>query len=341
MECRINYKSLVIGPAWVGDMVMAQALYKALHTHSNSGEIHVVAPAWSRPLLERMPEITKVHELDVAHGELGLQKRYQLGRALKQEVFTQALVLPRSYKSALVPKIAGVPKRIGELGEFRYGLINHVIAANKNKEIPTACNYLRYAGIDADISQVKTNYKPALIIDRDNQKRVLDEHAALRNTPLIACMVGAEYGPSKQWPVEHFSALINMLLEQGLNVCILGSQKDATIANKIEKQCSRPIANLCGKTSLLDVIDILAHCNVAVSNDSGLMHIAAAVDIPVIAMYGATTPAYTPPLNANAKVFYMKLECSPCWQRTCQFQHYRCLQDIVPKQVYKAVLDRL
>ena len=113
------------------------------------------------------------------------------------------------------------------------------------------------------------------------------------------------------------------------------------MSRKIEKQCREPIFNLCGKTSLTDVIDLLAACDVAVSNDSGLMHIAAAVDVPVVAMYGGTTPAYTPPLHSRAKTFYLKLECSPCWQRTCQYDHYRCLKDILPKEVFKAATARL
>ena len=340
-EKRISYKSLVVGPAWVGDMVMAQALYKAINRHSNSAEIHVVAPAWSRPLLDRMPEITKVHDLDVKHGELGLQKRYQLGKSLKCELFDQALILPRSYKAALVPMFAQITKRVGELGEFRYGLVNHVLSSNKNKGLPTACNYLRYAEINADINQVKNEFAPALTVDSENQARVIDAFGISQASPLIACMVGAEYGPSKQWPKQHFVGLIDQLTAQGLEVCILGSQKDADIADEIETSCRQKVSNLCGKTSLLDVIDILASCSAAVSNDSGLMHIAAAVDVPVVAMYGATSPVYTPPLHPKAKSFYMKLECSPCWKRSCQYQHYRCLKDILPEQVGKAVLDRL
>ena len=331
----------MIGPAWVGDMVMAQALYKALKVHSNPAEIHVVAPAWSRPLLARMPEISKVHDLDVAHGELGLKKRIRLGKSLKSELFTQALILPRSYKAALIPWYAGIPKRVGELGEFRYGLVNHIVESNKNKHIPTVCNYLRYADINADIALVKQEYSPALSVDVANQKLLIEKYEIPQEAPLVACMVGAEYGPSKQWPKEHFVESINQLTEHGLNVCLLGSHKDEGIGSEIEKLSRHAVVNLCGKTSLLDAIDILASSSVAVSNDSGLMHIAAAVDVPVVAMYGATTPAYTPPLHAKAKSFYMNLECSPCWKRTCQYQHYRCLKDIVPDHVVKAVLKRI
>ena len=320
---------------------MAQALYKALKHHSNADEIHVVAPPWSQPLLQRMPEITQVYGLDVAHGEFGLRKRYQLGLRLREQAFTQALILPRSYKSALVPMFARVPKRLGELGEFRYGLINHVLSDNKDKAIPTVSNYLRYAQLELDPSQISKQFAPELMVDANNQEKVLSQNNISQQKPVVACMVGAEYGPSKQWPAEHFASLIDMLHEEGLEVCILGSNKDARISEKIEKLCTKPVNNLCGKTSLLDAIDILASSSAAVSNDSGLMHIAAAVDVPVVAIYGATTPAYTPALHPDAKTFYMQLTCSPCWQRTCQYQHYRCLKDIMPQQVYKAVLARI
>lgn len=332
---------MVIGPAWVGDMVMAQALYKALQSDSTSAQIHVVAPKWSRPLLQRMPQITKVHSLDVTHGELGIGKRHQLGKQLRSESFSQAIVLPRSLKSALVPWFAKIPKRIGDIGEFRHGLLTHTHPSNKDKQIPSVCNYLRYIDIESDVALVKKQYCPELVTDLKNQAELLEKYAISNNTPLVACMVGAEYGPSKQWPVEHFSALIDLLRQQGLNVCLLGSAKDIDVGNKIEALCSESLFNLCGKTSLLDVIDILAACRVAVSNDSGLMHIAAAVNTPVVAMYGATTPTYTPPLHTNAKSFYVKLACSPCWQRTCQYQHYRCLKDIMPQDVCEAVQQRL
>lgn len=340
MEWTIN-KSLVIGPAWVGDMVMAQALYKALVVDSTSGKIDVVAPEWSRPLLNRMPEISNVYSLDVAHGELGLSKRYTLAKKLRAESYDQAIVLPRSYKSALIPWFAHIPKRIGEVGEFRHGLITHVLTSNKDKQVPNVCNYLRYIGINADIGKVKRDYIPKLKVDLENQNQILEKFSISTDVPLVACMVGAEYGPSKQWPVEHFVSLIDLLHEQGINICILGSPKDEVVGDKIESMCKKPIHNLCGKTSLLDVIDVLAACNAAVSNDSGLMHIAAAVDVPVIAMYGATTPTYTPPLHPGAKSFYLKLTCSPCWRRTCQYSHYRCLADIVPQDVYAELMLRM
>lgn len=332
---------MVIGPAWVGDMVMAQALYKALYADHTSAEIHVVAPEWSRPLLSRMPEISAVFGLDVSHGEFGLSKRIALSKELRQENYSQAIILPRSYKSALVPWMAKIPMRLGDVGEFRYGLLSKTFPSNKDKKTPNVCNYLRYAGIDTDISTVKKEYCPQLTVDLDNRQRLLEKFKIPVDAPLVACMVGAEFGPSKQWPIEHFATLINLLGKQEINVCLLGSSKDLAAGEKIEALCQSRVFNLCGKTSLVDVIDVLASCKVAVSNDSGLMHIAAAVDVPVVSMYGATTPKYTPPLHAKAKSFYVNLACSPCWQRTCQYDHYRCLKDILPQDVFEAVQAKL
>ena len=330
-----------MGPAWVGDMVMAQVLYKALYADHTSAEIHVVAPKWSRPLLSRMAEISTVVSLDVSHGEFGLSKRIALGKKLRREDYAQAIILPRSFKSALVPWAARIPKRIGDIGEFRYGLLTHIFPSNKDKNIPTACNYLRYAGVETDIATVKKEYRPELSVDIDNQQKLLERFNIPKDVPLVACMVGAEYGPSKQWPVENFVFLIDMLREQGINVCLLGSSKDSDTGKRIETLCQSSIMNLCGETGLVDVIDILASCKVAVSNDSGLMHIAAAVNVPVVAMYGATTPLYTPPLHAKAKSLHVKLACSPCWERTCRYNHYRCLKDILPQDVCDIVLSKI
>ena len=322
-------------------MVMAQVLYRALKKDSTSAEIHVVAPAWSRPLLTRMPEIEKIIELDITHGELALGKRLRLGRRLRSEQYARAFILPRSFKSAIVPWVAKVPRRIGDLGEMRYLLLTDHYVSNKDKAIPNACNYLRYLGFDADIAQVKREFPPQLNVDTANQQRILVDLNVRTQDTLVACMVGAEYGPSKQWPAEHFAALMELLGEQGIQVCLLGSNKDRPLSEKIQALCRHAVINLCGKTSLTDVVDVLAACRVAISNDSGLMHIAAAVDTPVVAMFGATTPSYTPPLHAKAKAFYLNLECSPCWQRTCQYNHYRCLKDILPSDVCAAVMSRL
>ena len=254
-------------------MVMAQALYKALQMDSTPAEIHVVASAWSRPLLSRMPEVTRIIELDIAHGELGLVKRLHLGQKLRIERYTQAFVLPRSFKSAIIPWAARVPRRVGDKGEYRYGLLTRMFPTNKDKSIPNVCNYLRYLDIDAEIARVKREFLPQLNVDAVNQQKILQSNHIVSNATLVACMVGAEYGRSKQWPAEHFAVLIDKLSESGLQVCMLGSAKDLPQSETIQKLCKRSVINLCGKTTLPDVVDLLAACRVAVTNDSGLINL--------------------------------------------------------------------
>lgn len=316
---------------------MAQSLYLALRARHPAVSIDVVAPAWSKPLLTRMPEINRVIGLDIVHGELGMRKRIALGRQLRKENYTHAFVLPRSFKSALLPWLAKVPHRAGDLGEFRYGLLNKVFSTNKDKKIPNVCNYLRYLDLDVDVRAVKEKYRPQLQVDKDKQKKLLEKYQLTRDVPLIAIMPGAEYGPSKQWPPAHFASLLDLCYERGWQGCIFGSPKDRQVADEIQRLCKHDVHNICGETSIPDVVDLLAACRVAVTNDSGLMHIAAAVDVPTVTMYGATTPSYTPPLHPKAKTFYLQLACSPCWQRTCQYDHYRCLSDILPKDVLLSV----
>lgn len=314
-------------------MVMAQSLYLALRAIHPAVGIDVVAPAWSRPLLTRMPEIDQIIDLDIVHGELGLGKRIAVGRQLRENNYSHAFVLPRSFKSALLPWLAKVPQRIGDLGEFRYGLLNKIFPSNKDKKTPNVVNYLRYLDLDVDIRAVKENYRPTLQVDQNQQKELLNKHQLPTDKPLIAIMPGAEYGPSKQWPAEHFAALLDLCYAQGWQGCIFGSPKDREVSEEIARLCKHAVHNVCGETSIPEAVDLLAACRVAVTNDSGLMHIAAAVDVPTVSMYGATTPTYTPPLHPKAKMFYLHLACSPCWQRTCQYDHYRCLKDILPEDV--------
>ena len=327
---------LVVGPSWVGDMVMAQSLFHALKQHQPEVQIDVLAPGWSLPLLQRMPEVQRGIDMPLKHGELGLRARWRLGRSLRGQ-YDQAIVLPGSLKSALVPFFAGMKQRTAYLGEQRYGLINDVRTLDKDV-LPLTVQRFVALGQAASEAQPPRFSSPRLNVDVDNQQRVLQSLALDLQKPVVALMPGAEYGPAKQWPLAHFAALARALVEQGKQVWILGSNKDKAAGEAIVQQADSPamhpfVSNLCGQTQLVDVVDLLALCEAAVSNDSGLMHIAAAVDTPVIALYGSSTPAHTPPLSDHAQVVYLALDCSPCFKRVCPLGHTRCLQEILPEQI--------
>lgn len=322
----LQERILVVGPAWVGDMVMAQSLFMTLKQRNPAVMIDVLAPAWSLPLLSRMPQVNEAIPLPVRHGELALAKRFRVGRQLRQKEYTQAIVIPRSYKAALVPFFAGIPVRTGYRGEMRYGLINDMRALDKEVLTQTVQRQVAL-GLPKTAEQPPAILYPELQIDENNQSRLLSELGLTTDKPIVGMMPGAEYGPAKQWPITYYHDLAGKLISEGYQVWIFGSDKDRTIGDQVA-MAGESVISLCGKTHLEDVVDLIALCDNVVSNDSGLMHVACATGRRVIAIYGSSSPSYTPPLSKNAEVIYRYLECSPCFKRICPLGHTNCLTGI-------------
>ena len=321
---------------------MAQSLYRLLLEREPRPEIHVLAPPWSLPILGRMPEVSRGIEIAVEHGELGLRKRFELGRRLRAEHYTQAIVLPRSAKAALVPFFARVPRRTGFRGEWRYGLLNDVRAFDPTLD-QTVKRFVALAPERAATGvSVLSAPRPRLRVDAANRERLWRERDLPSKERIVAMMPGAEYGPAKRWPSDRFAELAARLAGEGIGVLVLGSAKERYLGEEIAGAGpARLVRNLCGTTTLADVIDLLAASDVAVSNDSGLMHVASATDTHVIALYGSSSPSFTPPLTDAKTVFYLALSCSPCFQRECPLSHLRCLRDIGVDRVLAAVHAQL
>ena len=334
-------KILIVGPSWVGDMVMAQALYKLLLRHKPDAKLHVLAPAWSKPVLERMPEVSRAIEQPLGHGELGLRARRDLGRRLKSEGYAQAIVLPRSLKSALVPYFASIPVRTGFRGEWRYGLLNDRRPFDPKVLDQTVKRFVAL-GIDRAATKLPAIDNPSLQVDAENRARALDRFGIDTDADTVALMPGAEFGPAKRWPLKNFADLASRLGRVGVSVWVLGSAKERELGDAILTSVDRPGArNLCGETSLAEAADLISAAKVAVTNDSGLMHLAAAVQTYVVALYGSSSPTFTPPLTHKKRVFYLNLECSPCFQRHCPLDHFRCMKEISVDTVCSAVVTAL
>lgn len=321
---------LVVGPSWVGDMVMAQSLFQRLKQRNRDAVIDVLAPGWSLPLIGRMREVRAGIDMPVGHGEFSLEARRKIGRALRGNGYTQAFVLPGSWKSALIPWFARVPRRTGYLGEMRYGLLNDIKHLDEDALKTTV---QRFVALAEDSQAYAPEIPPPVLrVDAGNgealvQKFGLDARAA------VGFMPGAEYGPAKQWPAEYYATLASQLAEAGVQCWIFGSAKERELGEQIRQGSGEKAVNLCGETRLADVVDLLARCRAAVTNDSGLMHVAAATGVPVVAIYGSSTPDFTPPLTDRKHVHYLRLSCSPCFERTCPLRHYNCLRDIRPAAV--------
>jgi len=335
-------KVLIIGPSWIGDAVMAQTLFKIIKQRDSSTIIHVLAPNWVIPILSFMPEVDRAIIWPFAHGEFNISKRYKFGKSLRKEHYTQAIVLPNSFKSALIPFWAKIPLRTGWHGEIRYGLLNDIRILNKTK-FPLMVQIFAALAFNKAESLPKQLPLPQLII-KENFNNEIDKkfHFSDFTQPILALCPGGEYGKSKRWSPEYFAEISKKKLNEGWLVWLLGGKNDKSIADEIELLTQKKCTNFVGETTLDEAVVILSKARIVIANDTGLMHVAAALQKPLVAIYGATSPKFAPPLSKNARIVTANLKCSPCFKRSCPLKHnrYRCLTEIKPEMVLNT-LDSL
>jgi len=328
--------ALVIAPQWIGDAVMTEPLLRRLAARGE--RLTVGALPWVAPVYRAMPQVAEVIEFPFAHGGLQFKARRSVAKRIEGR-FDKAYVLPNSLKSALLPFLASIPERIGYLGEARVGLLTHRLKNPKNKP-PMVAFYSALSGetgLESD--------RPALHIAASSIASTLDE-LGLRQGAYVVFAPGAEFGPAKRWPARHFSALAARL---ALPVVLLGSGKEAPLCDEIAAPVNALQAgkclNLAGKTSLPQALALIAASHSTVSNDSGLMHVASALGVPQVAIFGSSSPLHTPPLSDKAIVLWLKadpayqppLDCAPCFERECPLGHMRCLNDIDVERVLCAL----
>jgi heptosyltransferase-2 len=326
---------LVVAPSWIGDTILAQPLLSRLREIHPGAAIDVLASSWGAPLFARMAEVRDVVASPFRHGEFNLAGRWRIARQLKAVGYDAAVVLPNSWKSALIPYLAGIPTRIGYRGESRYGLINVMHRLDKARHPRLVERYAALAGEPgADLPPLRPPQLTSLPEQQRAARAALD--LPLDGAPIVFCP-GAEFGVAKRWPARHFATLASAVGHVDNPVWLVGSPKDAIIGEKIEQSCHGAVINLCGRTTLEQAIDVIASARQVVCNDSGLMHVAAALDRPLVAVFGSSSFTYTPPLSAQAKIVSLQLECSPCFQRDCPEGHLQCLNDLKPERVLAAM----
>ena len=313
---------------------MTEPLLRRLHAR---GEVLTVgALPWVAPVYRAMPQVAEVIEFPFAHGGLQLRARRRLAQQIEGR-FDTAYVCPNSLKSALLPFLASIPKRVGYLGEARVGLLTHRLKnPPKDKRPPMVAFYSALSG-EADVAQDR----PRLQVDAAQCDAALAA-LSLQRGGYYVFVPGAEYGPAKRWPASRFAELAQSL---PLPVLLLGSGKEAALCEEIAAlaNAAQPgrCLSLAGKTALAEAFCVIAAAKAVVSNDTGLMHVAAALDVPQVAIFGSSSPLHTPPLSARARVVWLKndaayqppLDCAPCFQRDCPLGHTRCLRDITAARV--------
>lgn len=335
-------KILVVAPAWVGDMVMAHCLVSLLAQRPDTS-VSMVAPPATAALAERMPGVTGAWTLEVGHGVLGLSERRKLAKVLKGERFDQAIVLPNSFKSALLPFWAEIPQRTGWRGESRYLVLNDRRRLDPDRYplmierfMALAFPWQEPGTVAAGKSAARPYPLPRLESDPE-QSMQLVERFGLAARGITALCPGAEFGPAKRWPPRHFAALARHEVASGRQVWLLGSPGDVATCVEIQAQAPEGVVNLAGRTSLLEAIDLIALADRVICNDSGLMHVAAALGTEVVALFGSTSPDFTPPLGDRTRVIRNPIDCSPCFQRQCPLGHLKCLEELMPEQVIEVL----
>jgi len=323
---------LVVAPSWVGDAVLAHPLLVRLKERDPRALVDVLAPTWALAVFHRMPQVAQAIALPFGHGELKLGERRRFAKALAR--YDQAIVLPNSFKSALIPWHAAAALRTGYRGEMRYGLLNDIRRLDR-AALPLMAE--RFAALAQPAGEPLTRPlpEPRLTIDPVLRDATIARFGLDATKPVAAFAPGAEYGPAKRWPAARFVELGRALIDRGYQLWLMGSRNDQAITAEISRALGlgSSVADLAGRTTLDEAIDLLSIAARVVTNDSGLMHIAAALDRPMAALFGSSSPAFTPPLSGKARVISLHLSCSPCFQRTCPLGHTNCLVQLEPSRV--------
>ena len=327
-------RTLIVAPSWVGDAVLSQPLLARLKARDPDGAIDVLGPPWALPAYRRMPQVAALHALPFGHGDLRIAERRRFAKTLPR--YDRAVVLPNSLKSALVPWFAGIPRRTGWRGEWRYGLLNDVRVLDR-AALPLIVERFAALADEPGAAFERPLAPPRLSIDAAERSALVARLGLDLSRPVAAFAPGAEYGPAKRWPARHFASLARSLTDRGWQVWLMGSAKDAPVTAQIQAHSGERCRDFAGKTSLGEAIDLMSLASQVVTNDSGLMHIAAALDRPTAAIFGSSSPAFTPPLSAKARVISLRLSCSPCFARECPLGHTNCLETLPPEDVLAAI----
>jgi len=325
---------LLVGPSWVGDMVMAASLIESLRLREPGRPIDVIAPPAALPIARLIRGVRRTIPLGLGHGEFGLMARWKAGRALRGEGYGKAIILPRAFKAAIVPFAAGIPERIGYAAEGRSLLLTEARSDRDRKQARTIDRFVALGAPHGDQMRAP---RPVLSLPDGAAEAAGGRFPLAGAGPVMALCPGAEYGPAKRWPADRFARLAALGVAAGYRVRIFGGPKDVGIAQEISALAGVPVDDLTGKTSLLDAAALLAMADVVVSNDSGLMHVAGALDRPLVVLYGSSSEKMTPPTAPKARVVSHELPCRPCFKRECPLGTLACFHAISPSEVMAAV----
>ncbi|WP_029002401.1 lipopolysaccharide heptosyltransferase II [Azorhizobium doebereinerae] len=326
---------LIVGPSWVGDMVMAASLVASLRARDPNRPIDVMAPPAALPVARLIPGVRRTIPLGLGHGELGLLSRWRAGRQLREEGYGKAIILPRAFKAAIPPFAARIPERVGYAAEGRSILLTD---ARSDAQRKTARTIDRFVALGSPVGEAAVSGRPVLELPEAERQAIREKFPLPGEGPVMALCPGAEYGPAKRWPAAKFALLAAQAHAAGYRLRVLGGPKDAPLAQEIVARAGVPVEDLVGRTSLVEAAGVLAASDVVISNDSGLMHVAGALDRPLVVLYGSSSEKMTPPTGPHSVAISHDLPCRPCFKRECPLGTLACFEAIAPQEVLAAAI---
>ncbi|MFZ6798341.1 lipopolysaccharide heptosyltransferase II [Undibacterium sp. Di24W] len=332
---------LVIAPNWIGDAIMAQPLLRLLRAQHPNAQIDVLAPKWVAPVVQAMSEVDMVLESTIRHGSIKIRDYWKHAQEIRRKEYSAVYVLPNSIKYALLPWLAGIKKRIGYRGETRYGLINVMHHDSKISPRPMTDFYAALARAPQDPIPA-TLPKPRLSVSTLKNEQLFGKFGLATNLPIIVLAPGAEFGSAKRWPETYFADLARKILgfNRKAQIVILGGPNDRAVCQQIHEQVPNAL-NLAGNTTLEQAIGLISGASAIISNDSGLLHIASALNRPTLAIYGPTDPQHAPSHSDKKISISLNLSCAPCKQKECPLGHRECMTKISPDMVWQSLLPIL
>jgi heptosyltransferase-2 len=334
---------LIRSANWIGDAVMTTPAIRMIRKGFPNTHISLLAKPWVSPVFENSEHIDQLLIYDGEKRHKGFSGKFRLARDLKKYKFDVAILMQNAFEAAFITFLSGIPIRIGYNTDARRLLLTHAVPCTKEikKKHQTEyyMNILRGIGLDRDNQglYLKLSQKDRLRAE----KILLEQHLSI-DDKLIGINPGATYGPAKQWSPDRYANLADRIQALfGVRVVIFGGPGDKTLGRKISQKMSHRPVDLSGKTSLGEAMALIERCDLFITNDSGLMHVAAALDVPLIAVFGSTNPVATGPLGSRSKVVQATLPCSPCLKSECPEGHLNCMDQIDVERVFDSVKEML
>ncbi len=319
-------KIIIRTPNWLGDLMMSTAFINEVLSLFPDSQVDLVVK-------KGFENIPLPHRGIIFPFEKQSTSVFEFGKGLRQHTYDRFYVLPPSFSSALMARASRANKQIGYKGSLRGLLLNHGRSySSKHRTQHLVVEYLQLL----ENWTAEREIQPGLKISKAWLDKTLSELRHLLPDSFVCIAPGAIYGPAKQWPVEHFKALTDILDGKGISAVIIGTKDEIQLGENLVNATTKAL-NLCGKTSLNQLIAILATSKALVSNDSGTMHIMAALQKPQVAIFGSTSTVWTSPVNKRADIIKLEIECSPCFKRVCPLGHTNCLKQISAGQVWRGL----